>query len=90
MVFKELQQAILDVLPSKDPLDDPDFDAINYMNNLFPNETSLDIIENEVKKLRRKVRRIDEEIIELVNAQIHAGSRGGIQLDNAKASIQVT
>ncbi|XP_049850970.1 uncharacterized protein LOC126324508 isoform X2 [Schistocerca gregaria] len=88
MVFKELQQAILDVLPSKDPLDDPDFDAINYMNNLFPNETSLDIIENEVKKLRRKVRRIDEEIIELVNAQIHAGSRGGIQLDNAKASIQ--
>lgn len=27
--------------PSDDPLDDPDFDPVDYINSLFPNEQAL-------------------------------------------------
>ncbi len=37
----EVQQAIAAILPSDDPLDKPDFDLVEYINELFPNEQSL-------------------------------------------------
>lgn len=33
---EELQKAVFGVLPSKDPLDDPSFNAVDFINGLFP------------------------------------------------------
>ena len=33
---EELQKAVFAVLPSKDPLDDPSFNAIDFINGIFP------------------------------------------------------
>lgn len=37
---EELQKAVFAVLPSKDPLDDPSFNAVDFINGLFPDGTS--------------------------------------------------
>ncbi len=52
----EVQQAIATILPSEDPLDKPDFDLVEYINELFPNEQSLsnidDIISSEKSRIK--------------------------------------
>jgi hypothetical protein len=52
----EVQQAIAAILPSEDPLDKPDFDLVEYINELFPNEQSLsnidEIISNEKSRIK--------------------------------------
>ena len=46
----------LQVLPSEDPLDRPDFNAVEYINSLFPTEQSLANIDDVVHKIRLKIR----------------------------------
>lgn len=41
---EDLQRAVYSVLPSKDPLDDPNFHSIDFINNLFPDGTRLFLI----------------------------------------------
>ena len=38
---EELQKAVFAVLPSKDPLDDPSFNAIDFINGIFPDGALL-------------------------------------------------
>ena len=52
----EVQQAIASILPSEDPLDKPDFDLIEYINELFPNEQSLSNIDDIISKDRARIR----------------------------------
>ena len=35
----ELDEILSEILPSDDPLDDPNFNPIDYINRLFPNGT---------------------------------------------------
>jgi len=44
------------VIPSSDPLDRPDFNAVEYINTLFPTEQSLANIDDVVNRIRLKVR----------------------------------
>ena len=46
----------LQVLPSSDALDSPDFNAVEYINNLFPTEQSLSNIDDVVSRIRSKIR----------------------------------
>ena len=46
----------LQVLPSDDPLDRPDFNPVDYINSLFPTEQSLSNIDDVVGKIRHKIR----------------------------------
>lgn len=52
----EVQQAIAAILPSDDPLDRPDFDLVEYINELFPNEQSLSNIDEVIKKDKAKIK----------------------------------
>ena len=52
----EVQQAIASILPSEDPLDKPDFDLIEYINELFPNEQSLSNIDDIISKDRARIK----------------------------------
>ncbi|CAH2014534.1 unnamed protein product [Acanthoscelides obtectus] len=61
-----VQKAIEEVLPSKDPLDEPDFNSIDYINSLFPTEQSLSNIDEVVLKMENKINAIDNEISSVV------------------------
>lgn len=41
---EELQRAVFSVLPSKDPLDDPSFNAVDFINGIFPDGSCLLLI----------------------------------------------
>ncbi|TMS07721.1 Vacuolar protein sorting-associated protein 53-like protein [Larimichthys crocea] len=58
----EVQLAIEQVFPSQDPLDRADFNAVEYINTLFPTEQSLANIDDVVNKIRLKIRRLDDNI----------------------------
>ena len=47
---------IFQVIPSSDPLDKPDFNAVEYINTLFPTEQSLSNIDDVIGKIRFKIR----------------------------------
>ncbi|XP_041457132.1 vacuolar protein sorting-associated protein 53 homolog isoform X2 [Lytechinus variegatus] len=92
----DVQQAIEQVLPSSDPLDRPDFNAVDYINNLFPTEQSLANIDEVVNRMRLKIRRLDDEIRAVVRGQTTAGQDGREvkeitrdikQLDHAKRHL---
>eukprot|EP00002_Diphylleia_rotans_P035464 TRINITY_DN773_c0_g1_i3.p1 TRINITY_DN773_c0_g1~~TRINITY_DN773_c0_g1_i3.p1 ORF type:complete len:408 (+),score=105.82 TRINITY_DN773_c0_g1_i3:54-1277(+) len=83
-----LEAALRELLPSKDPLDRPDFNPVEYINKRFPNEQSLGEVPDVLAKLKAKVRAIDTEIYDAVRRQASAGTRGTQDLTAAKLSIR--
>uniref|UniRef100_A0A3B4GCS4 Vacuolar protein sorting-associated protein 53 homolog n=1 Tax=Pundamilia nyererei TaxID=303518 RepID=A0A3B4GCS4_9CICH len=92
----EVQLAIEQVFPSQDPLDRADFNAVEYINTLFPTEQSLANIDDVVNKIRLKIRRLDDNIRTVVRGQTNVGQDGRQvkeitrdikQLDHAKRHL---
>lgn len=48
--------AISNILPSDDPLDKPDFDLVEYINEIFPNEQSLANIDEIIKRDKSRIK----------------------------------
>ncbi|XP_040280701.1 vacuolar protein sorting-associated protein 53 homolog isoform X1 [Bufo bufo] len=84
----EVQQAIEQVFPSQDPLDRADFNAVEYINTLFPTEQSLSNIDDVVNKIRLKIRRLDDSIRTVVRGQTNVGQDGRQALEEAQKAIQ--
>lgn len=61
------------VIPSNDPLDDPDFNSIDYINSLFPTEQSLSNIDDVIAQLECKIHGIDDQIRTVVRRQTNVG-----------------
>ncbi|MGH0153054.1 UNVERIFIED_CONTAM: hypothetical protein FKN15_023980 [Acipenser sinensis] len=78
----EVQQAIEQVFPSQDPLDRADFNAVEYINTLFPTEHSLANIDDVVNKIRFKIRCLDDNIRTVVRGQTNVGQDGRQSLAN--------
>uniref|UniRef100_A0A6Q2Z8G8 Vacuolar protein sorting-associated protein 53 homolog n=1 Tax=Esox lucius TaxID=8010 RepID=A0A6Q2Z8G8_ESOLU len=84
------------VFPSQDLLDRADFNAVEYINTLFPTEQSLANIDDVVNKIRLKIRRLDDNIRTVVRGQTNVGQDGRQvkeitrdikQLDHAKRHL---
>ncbi|OCT95053.1 vacuolar protein sorting-associated protein 53 homolog isoform X1 [Xenopus laevis] len=84
----EVQQAIEQVFPNQDPLDSADFNAVEYINTLFPTEQSLSNIDEVVSKIRLKIRRLDDNIRTVVRGQTNVGQDGRQALEEAQKAIQ--
>ncbi|XP_072496001.1 vacuolar protein sorting-associated protein 53 homolog isoform X1 [Notamacropus eugenii] len=84
----EVQLAIEQVFPSQDPLDRADFNAVEYINTLFPTEQSLANIDEIVNKIRLKIRRLDDNIRTVVRGQTNVGQDGRHALEEAQKAIQ--
>ncbi|XP_050513334.1 vacuolar protein sorting-associated protein 53 homolog [Diabrotica virgifera virgifera] len=84
-----VQKAIEEVFPSKDPLDEPDFNSIDYINSLFPTEQSLSNIDEVVLKVENKINAIDNEISTVVRGQITASEEGKQALEEAQKVIRL-
>lgn len=52
----DVLKAISTILPSDDPLDKHDFDLVEYINELFPNEQSLSNIDEIIKKDKARIK----------------------------------
>ncbi|XP_068086641.1 vacuolar protein sorting-associated protein 53 homolog [Anabrus simplex] len=84
----EVQNAIEQVLPSSDPLDQPDFNAVDYINSLFPTEQSLSNIDDVISNMECKIRSIDDEIRTVVRGQTNVGQDGRAALEEAQRVIR--
>ncbi|XP_057571899.1 vacuolar protein sorting-associated protein 53 homolog isoform X3 [Hippopotamus amphibius kiboko] len=84
----DVQLAIEQVFPSQDPLDRADFNAVEYINTLFPTEQSLANIDDVVNKIRLKIRRLDDNIRTVVRGQTNVGQDGRQALEEAQKAIQ--
>ncbi|XP_031447428.1 vacuolar protein sorting-associated protein 53 homolog isoform X2 [Phasianus colchicus] len=83
-----VQAAIEQVFPSQDPLDRADFNAVEYINTLFPTEQSLANIDEVVNKIRLKIRKLDDSIRTVVRGQTNVGQDGRQALEEAQKAIQ--
>ncbi|XP_048375132.1 vacuolar protein sorting-associated protein 53 homolog [Sphaerodactylus townsendi] len=84
----EVQLAVEQVFPSQDPLDRADFNAVEYINTLFPTEQSLANIDDVVNKIKLKIRRLDDNIRTVVRGQTNVGQDGRQALEEAQKAIQ--
>ncbi|CAF0997701.1 unnamed protein product [Brachionus calyciflorus] len=83
----EIQRAIAEIIPSDDPLDNPDFDLDEYINELFPNEQSLSNIDEVIKKDKLKIKRLDDEIRSIIHNQTESAENGKTSLEDAQKAI---
>lgn len=88
VLSSDVQKAIDQVLKSNEPLDNPDFNATDYINQLFPNEQSLVNIEDLISELDCSVSVIDDNIRSTVRSQVNTGQEGQKALEDAKRVIQ--
>ena len=56
LLTPEVQAAIASILPNDDPLDRPDFDLVEYINELFPNEQSLSNIDEVISQDKTRIK----------------------------------
>ena len=68
--------ACAQLFPSDDPLDRPDFDPVEYVNVMFPNEQSLGALEPFMAKVRVKLGQLDTEMAAHVRQQTYASHHG--------------
>jgi glucosamine 6-phosphate synthetase-like amidotransferase/phosphosugar isomerase protein len=87
----EVQRAIEQVLETEDPLTKPDFNATDYINQLFPTEQSLNAtcsIDDVIMKMEVEIQVIDDNIRDVVLGVSTSGNEGKQALDEAKKTIQ--
>ncbi|XP_015792106.1 vacuolar protein sorting-associated protein 53 homolog [Tetranychus urticae] len=85
----EVQETISKVLVSDDPLDQCDFDAIEYINTIFPTEQSLTNIDDVLSKMKDKIRNLDQDIRRVVRGQSDVETEGRAALDEVRRVIGV-
>ncbi|EDV33375.1 uncharacterized protein Dana_GF24120 [Drosophila ananassae] len=84
---KEVKQVIDKVLKTDDPMDAPDFNTVDYINQLFPNEQSLAGIDETIHKMQCEVSLIDDNIRSVVRGQTNTGQDGQLALSEAQKVI---
>lgn len=84
---QEVQSAMADVLPSLDPLDATDFDAIEYLNSKFTTERSLSQLDTFIADVTAQIGELDEEISRAVHAQAEAGARASRDIAEAREAM---
>ncbi|KAI9096614.1 Vps53-like protein [Phlyctochytrium arcticum] len=84
----ELDCALTKVFENKDPLDSSDFDPLEYINLMFPDEESLAQAESVLGKLHERIKQMDREMHELVRGQLDSGERGKKEIEATQFAIQ--
>ncbi|RHZ45916.1 hypothetical protein Glove_642g7 [Diversispora epigaea] len=84
----ELETSISNILQINDPLDGADFNPIEYLNQMLPDEHALTSIDITGKKLQTKMRQLEADIRELTKMQINCGQRGAEEVAEAKRAIE--
>ncbi|KAA0203018.1 hypothetical protein HAZT_HAZT007509 [Hyalella azteca] len=89
------------IVPGEDPFDSPDFNAVDYINERFPAEQSLHLLDEVLEEMRVKLSLVENETQQLVrqlaiNSQVTSGeseqrvraiTRDIRQLDTGKRNL---
>eukprot|EP01105_Mastigella_eilhardi_P022283 TRINITY_DN547_c0_g4_i1.p1 TRINITY_DN547_c0_g4~~TRINITY_DN547_c0_g4_i1.p1 ORF type:complete len:994 (+),score=331.14 TRINITY_DN547_c0_g4_i1:289-2982(+) len=70
-----------------DPMDDPNFDTIAFVNGLFPTEQSVQEATTMMNRVETKLRRMDARIIDTLLLQNSTAAKGHKDIDRAKKSL---
>jgi hypothetical protein len=89
ILSQKVQDAIAEVLPSDDPIDQANFDAIEFINQNFPSDDqkSLEKIEPFVTTLSENITKLDGELSSAVQKQATAGHRAAEDIRDANQAI---
>ncbi|XP_073430633.1 vacuolar protein sorting-associated protein 53 homolog isoform X2 [Dendrobates tinctorius] len=82
----EVQHAIEQVFSSQDPLDRSDFNAVEYINTLFPTEQALEEAHKAIQQLFGKIKDIKDKA-EKSEQMVKEITRDIKQLDHAKRHL---
>eukprot|EP00981_Chlorochromonas_danica_P000478 scaffold98_cov248-Ochromonas_danica.AAC.19 len=74
--------------PLEDPLDRKDFNPIDYINNLFPTESSLEDLDHFVSTIDQQIAVLDEEISRAVQHQSIIGRQASKDIQEAQQFIE--
>ncbi|CAI7772944.1 unnamed protein product, partial [Closterium sp. NIES-54] len=69
-------------------LDMPEFNTVDFINHLFPNESSLAAVDPLIQKLRNRIRRVDAEILLAIRQQSTSGSQAKDDLAASMRAIE--
>ncbi|XP_076066682.1 vacuolar protein sorting 53 [Oratosquilla oratoria] len=83
----EVVKAIQEILPSEDPFDAVDFNAVDYINTRFPAEQSLHHIDDVLEEMRVRMTTIDDEIRTVVRSLTNVEQDGRSSLLEAQSAI---
>lgn len=72
---------------SSDPLDAPDFNPVDYINQLFPTEQSLSNIDDVIVKMENEILSLDDNIRDVIRGQSDTGENGRQALEEAQKVI---
>ncbi|KAG9295649.1 hypothetical protein G9A89_002967 [Geosiphon pyriformis] len=84
----DLEASVSAILQINDPLDSSDFNPIEYINQILPDEQSLAFIEITSQKLQIKLRQIENEIHEFTRKRNNPGNQGTEELVAVKKAIE--
>ena len=85
---EDLQNAMREVCPSDDPLDQEDFDPIAYLNEHFPDEKSLDRADTFIANIQAGIAKTKAEIKEIIHSQADRSTNAHTQVGEAKQAIK--
>lgn len=74
-------------MKSDDPMDDIDFNCVDYINQLFPNEQSLVNIDETIQRMQCEVSLLDDNIRSVIRGQTNNGQDGQMALNEAQKVI---
>lgn len=81
------QPVKMKLTPAKDAFDRENFNAVAYINEMFPTETSLVGLDPLIANLKRKIKGVDKEILSAVQQQSSTGSRARQDLARAREAM---
>ncbi len=84
----EVQDALNELFPSDDPLDQPDFDPIAYLNEQFPDEASLSRADTFLANLDADIAKTNKEISDIIHTQATTSQRAHAEVKEAKQSVK--
>ena len=70
---EDVQQVLDEVFPSDDPLEQANFNVVDYINQIFPTEQSLSNIDDIVSQVQARIQDLDVEVKNAVRQQTTAG-----------------
>ncbi|KAM3569795.1 hypothetical protein VYU27_008120 [Nannochloropsis oceanica] len=85
---EEVTQAVQEAIPTSDPLDRPDFDAIDFINAKFPSEqAALEALDPFISQITEEIGVLDVDISQAIEAQAKAGEQATKDIAEAQSAI---
>ncbi|KAI7874765.1 hypothetical protein K492DRAFT_168869 [Lichtheimia hyalospora FSU 10163] len=88
VVSPTFEKQALAILGTKNELDAPDFDPVDYVNRFFPNEHSIGSIDTVLSKIHDKIRVTKVEIERHTTTQSESEHQAAQELERAKGAIK--